>query len=115
MRGAGKFDKRVNVLEKNEAERDEYGQPTDRWEVRFQRWADIATAGGREFRQNEQTQAEVSHKIFLRSDSQTRNMTPKHRIEYRGRTFELTKAVDLDEDHMEISCDCKEVLACQSL
>lgn len=115
MRGAGKFDKRVSILEKNEATLNEYGHAVDNWEFKFKRWADFATAGGREFQQQDQTQSEVTHKIFLRSDTQTRRLTSKHRIQFKQRTFELTKAVDIDEDRMEVGCDCKEIVEWQPL
>lgn len=112
MRGAGKFDKRVSILEKNEDadQLNEYGHFPNVWAVKFQRWANFETAGGREFQQQDQVQAEVTHRIILRSDSGTRTITPKHRVQFKNRIFELTKAVDVNEGLMEVALDCKELV-----
>ena len=110
MRGAGKFDKRVSVLEKTEEEQNEYGHFPENWRVAFSRWAEFQTAGGKEFRQQEQVQAEVSHRIVLRSDNQTRGITPKHRIGFNDRVFEITKSVDVNEGLQEVAVECKEVI-----
>lgn len=115
MKGAGKFNKRVDILQKREDSLNEYGHATDNWVVQFSRWAAIETGGGREFGMQDQQQADVSHKVTLRSDSATRQITPKHRIRLKDRTLELTKAVDVNEGLMEVSCDCKEVVACRTI
>lgn len=110
MRGAGKFNRRIAVLEKVEEAQNEYGHFEDNWRVAFRRWAEFQTAGGKEFQQQDQTQAEVSHRLVLRSDRQTRGITPKYRIQFQSRIFEVTKAVDVNEGLMEVSVDCKEVV-----
>ena len=105
---AGEYDQRVTIC-KNVPTTNTAGQqvevPTD-W---VRRWASVHPVGGGERYGPQQVQADVTHRIRLRSDTQTRTITPEMWITLRdGRRLDIKRVVDLESKRIELEIECNE-------
>lgn len=62
---------------------------------------------GRELWRVQQTQAEVTHKLTLPYIS---GVTPKHRVDFRGRKFNISSVINIGERNKILELMCKEVV-----
>lgn len=68
-------------------------------------WASINPLSGRELFVAMQIQSMVSHKIKIRYRS---GITNKHRVEYKGRVYNILAVIDKQERHKELELMCEE-------
>ena len=71
-----------------------YGEIERTWATFKKRWANIRPLSGRERWAAQQVQANLSHEVLIRY---TKDVTPKMRISYNSRTFEIGTVINVDE------------------
>lgn len=87
---------------------DAYGAPTETWATYATRWAEVEPLSGREYFAAQQVASEVSHKIKLRHDSLTGSITPKMRISWDSRVFDINSVINAGERDREVELMCVE-------
>ncbi len=80
----------------------------DNWETYATRWAAFKTRGGSERFASDMIQAGQTHRVYLRSDSTTRAISPAMRLSYDDRVFNILAAVDEDEGRQWVVLDVVE-------
>ena len=93
---------RVTIERNDESATGSFGDRTPAWVTVATRWASVVPLRGREYLAAHQVQAEVTHRIFLRHDSVTSAVTPKHRLKIGARVFDVLSAVDIEERGREV-------------
>lgn len=101
---AGKLRHRVTIKTSASA-RDSHGGIVLTYSSARSRWAAIEPVGGTESREADAPQPEVTHRIRMRHGS---SITPKDRIEFDDRTFEVVNVLNVDERSIETICECQE-------
>ena len=101
---AGKLDKRVTIQETTEGQ-DVYGAVTDSWGTFATRWASIEPLNGKEYFQVAERNAEVNTRITMRYIS---GVTPKMRVLYDGRTYDIQSVISHRENKRETVLMCIE-------
>ena len=103
MSFAGRLRHRVQIQEASET-RDAYGGVTTTWTTVGTVYAAIVpmhqVGQGRERLEADRIQSEVTHRITTRFRG---DVTPKHRILFEGRVFELERVANVDERDRELS------------
>jgi SPP1 family predicted phage head-tail adaptor len=84
---------------------DAFGGPTQTWATYKETRGQIKPIRGREYFDNAAVQGEVTHKVTLRY---VKGVTPKMRIKYDGRTFEITSVINIEEANRVLELMCKE-------
>ena len=109
MRGGG-LRHLVSIQRVGSTSINSFGESSDSWSTLAQRHASIQPLTGRERFSAAQAQSDVSHKIGLRADSVTRSLTPKDRIAYGSRVFNIRAVLNKDERNREIEILATEVV-----
>ena len=78
------------------------GEPIKSWSTYATRWAAIEPLLGREYWAAQQVVAENSVRFRLRYDATTAAITPKMRVSYDGRLFDIQSVVNVREQNIEI-------------
>jgi SPP1 family predicted phage head-tail adaptor len=103
---AGKYDQRVSVC-KNEPTTNTDGQKVASETVWIQRWASVEPISGRERLIAQQTQADVTYRVRVRYDRQTKTITPTYHLKLRdGTVLNITRAFDVEMRKTEIEMEC---------
>jgi SPP1 family predicted phage head-tail adaptor len=103
---AGQYDHRVTVW-KNVPTPNPDGQQVEVPTEFITRWARVKPVAGRERFLAQQTQADTTHRVRVRSDGQTRTITPAMWITLRdGTRLDITRAFDVDMRRVEIEMEC---------
>lgn len=99
---AGLLPKRVTIQNPSTA-RNSFGEEDVTWATFATVWASIEPLRGVEQIQVQQVQGSVSHKITMRWIS---GLTPKMRILFKNRIFEIESIVNVQErnEKLELSC-----------
>jgi SPP1 family predicted phage head-tail adaptor len=98
---------RITIFSVDSAAQDAAGQPADVETELATQWASIEPLTGRESWLLPQVVGEVSHKITTRYVA---GVTPKHRIRYGSREFDIVVARNLEERGIQL-----EILASESV
>lgn len=112
---AGKYRTRVQIRRlKSSLTPDAAGQINEttaaNWETYIKRWAEIITKGSREFLVGDQQNAQITHLVRVRSDSDTRAALTGMRLEFDGRILSIAEPPrDRDEQRIEVEFACVEV------
>jgi len=101
---AGPLRKRVAIEQATETQ-DSQNEPIVTWTVYKYRWASIEPVRGNERYLSQEKLASVTHKIRIRY---TEGVTPKMRINWAGRLFEIESIVDPFERHRDMQLMCTE-------
>lgn len=82
---------------------DTFGEPDKTWSTYATRWARIEPVTGREYYSVKAINATISHKMTIRNTS---GLTPKMRIVYGSRTFQIVSVANIGERDrfMELMC-----------
>lgn len=105
----GEYDQRV-TLYRDSPTANEDGQLVEAGAAICQRWAQVRPFGGGEKHANQQQQADVTHKVKLRSDRMTRQITPRDWLLLRdGTRLDIERAYDEDLRKVQIVMECKQV------
>jgi len=86
----------------------EYGQPDSYTEI-AERDAAIYPVRGAERWQALKDQSETTHRVNIRYDALLAAVAPEYRIRFKGRVFEITSILNVDELNRELQMMCKEV------
>lgn len=105
---AGKFRDQVRILELKEV-RMPGGRYQKDWEEFLKVRAKVIPLSGTERFQAQQIQAELTHRVEMRYHE---GIKPQMRVEYKGRTFEITQPpINLEERDRELHLVCAEVIS----
>ncbi len=106
--GAGQYDKRVTVW-KNVPTTNDDGQRVQTPVEFIERWARIMPITGTERFIAQQTKADITHRVRMRSDSQTRTITAKMWITMRdGTRLDIKRVFDVDVRKVELELECNQ-------
>ncbi len=98
---------RVTIQQVSES-RDAHGGVVESWSTFAVVWANIAPISGREYLAVKQTQAEVTHRIRMRY---LYGITPKMRILYGDRIFDINSISNLQERGHEMEIMATEAVS----
>jgi SPP1 family predicted phage head-tail adaptor len=87
---------------------DSYGQPKESWATYAVRDAEIIPATGNEYYTSQQIYSEKTIRFRLRYDNTVRQVTPKMRISYDSRTFDIESVINVKELNRDIDIICTE-------
>ena len=105
MINAGKLRERVTVQQASES-RSAMGEVVQSWSTFAERWASVEGLSSREFLNQGQIDASVSHRVLMRYlDGVSQNM----RIQWRGRTLEIISILE-HENRSEHEILCQEAI-----
>lgn len=98
----GSMNKRVQVQSVTET-RDAAGGVTQTWSTDRTVWAAISPLTGREYLNAQQVQSSVTAKVVMRYFA---GLTPKHRLLFGSRVFEIAAVINPDEanEMYELMC-----------
>ena len=104
----GQYDQRVAV-HRDAPTTNADGQLVEAGAAIMRRWAKVAPYGGGEREANQQQQADVTHRVFMRSDRETRAITPKDWLVLRdGTRLDITRVYDEDLRRVQIVMECNQ-------
>lgn len=103
---AGKLNRCI-AIQTSSAIRDSYGAETLAWTAFATAWARITPTGGSERYINRQIVAEATHEIAIRYVA---GVTPKMRVLYGSRVFDILQVHNLDEKNVELRLICRELV-----
>ena len=104
---AGQLRQRVTI-QKDTPTQDVYGQPVASWGTHLTRWASVEPLTGREAFTAAQMQSTVTTRIRVRWSS-GHGITPKMRVSWDGRLFEIDSVVEVGSGREELHLMCTEV------
>jgi SPP1 family predicted phage head-tail adaptor len=103
---AGKLRRRIQI-QANTVTQSDLGQPVDSFATVATRWASIVPASGQAFAATDQVRNDTTHKVILRYYP---GLTPRHRIVYGSRVFNILSVLDEEEMHVQHTLLVQEVL-----
>lgn len=107
--GAGKYRTRVVVEQPTNVVGD-YNDPQVTWATYIARWSELDTGSGREFVRAQQVIPELTAVVRMRSDTETRAITPRMRIKYGSRYLNIAAAYEESEMRQEVVLWATEVV-----
>ena len=104
----GEYDQRVTVHRDSPGTNAD-GQRVEAGAALMRRWAKVEPYGGNEREGNQQQHADVTHRVYMRSDRETRAITPKDWLVLRdGTRLDITRTYDRDLRRVEIVMECNQ-------
>lgn len=104
---AGLLRKRLTIQKPSQAQ-DGYGQTLDTWTDVATVWGEIVPVSGREMIAANAMQESKTHAITIRYIA---GITPKMRIKYGTRLFDIQSVLDENERHRTLNLSCVEGLS----
>lgn len=105
---AGEYDQRVTIW-KNVPTVNDDGQKVEAAVEYIKRWAAIRPISGQERFLAQQTQADVTHRVRLRSDSQSREITAQYWLTLRdGTRLDIKRVFDVELQQIELELECNQ-------
>lgn len=89
---------------------DAAGGPTGTWSNFITRWAAVVPLNGSEYFAAQQLAVDVNVRIRLRFDTLAATISPKHRVLWGSRTFDIMTVINPQERNKEIVLMCQEAL-----
>lgn len=105
--GAGELDQRVRIVQATAA-RDRIGGLVETWATLATVWAKVEPLSAREAYYRAQVNAGATWRVVMRFRS---DVTPRQRIAWNGRTFEIRGVTDPDNRRRMIELACDEIVA----
>ena len=103
---AARLNKRVQIQTVSSS-KDTHGTEIQTYTTTNTVWAGIKPVSGNEKYINQQIVAEVTHSIIIRYLS---GVTPKMRILFGTRVFDILNVLNLDEKNVEMNLLCRELV-----
>lgn len=105
----GRLDKRITI-QRRSATKDAYGQEVNQWVDIASVWANVKPIGGRERMRSMVVESTLTHTVMVRYNDALMPPTQADawRIMYGTRMFNITAAMDVEEDRHWIVFDCTE-------
>lgn len=100
----GKLRHRVTIEQVTEAQ-DTDGSVIETWSAFAIGQASIEPISGREYFAAQSTQADVTHRVSLRY---LPGITPKMRVTFGSRVFDILSVINVDERNRELQLMCRE-------
>ena len=100
----GKLQRRITIQEYVTA-RDSFGAEVPTWVDVATVWASVTPVSGKEYFASAQVNAEATTKITMRYLA---GITPKMRVVFEARTFEIISLLNFEERNIELNLMCKE-------
>ena len=104
---AADYKTRVTIEQATESV-NEMSEYTQTWAEYCARWANVAPFSGYEFQAAMATTPNLRSLVKLRSDTETRQITPKMRITISGRTLNISAVYDEVQGHRQVALHCIE-------
>lgn len=101
---AGWLNKRISIEQPVRTQND-YGEYVETWSEVRKVWASIEPLRGEEYIASKTMQAGVDHRIRMRYQA---DLTPKQRIKYGNRIFEIESVIHVREAKVETQAMCRE-------
>lgn len=101
---SGRLRHRITIQEPVESS-DGMGGVTTTWNTFATIWANIRPLRGREYIAAQQTQSGITHKIEIRY---LENLTPKKRVKWNSRYFDIESVLDVFERNKQMDLMCVE-------
>lgn len=87
---------------------DTSGGPTGTWSNFITRYASVVPLNGVEFFTAQQLTVNINIRVRLRYDSQAATITPKHRVLWGSRIFDVQTVINQMESNRQIILMCQE-------
>jgi len=107
MPEAGRYRARI-VIERATEARDTFGEADPTWATFATRWAAILPQSGREFTAAKALYPELTHLVETRWVA---GVTPKMRVRYGTRRFDIVAVMNQEERSVEMTLACRELVA----
>lgn len=105
---AGQYDQQVRVW-KNTPTTNTDGQRVEGPTLWITRWARVTPVNAGERIVAQQMQADITHRVRIRSDTQTRQLTPAMWLKLAdGTRLDIVRAYDVDLRRVELELECKQ-------
>ena len=105
---AGEYDTRVTVC-KNEPTTNTDGQQVASETEWIRRWAKVIPTSGTERILAQQTQADVTYRVRMRRDTQTKTISPDMHLKLRdGTVLNIKRVFDVEMRKVEVELECNE-------
>jgi len=105
---AGEYDHRVTVC-KNVPTTNTDGQQVAAESEWIRRWCKVMPLSGRERMLAQQTQADITYRVRMRNDTQTRTITPLMHLKLMdGTVLNIKRVFDVDVRKVELELECNE-------
>ncbi len=101
---AGRLNQKITIEQVTES-RTGSGAVQETWNAFATVWASVEPLNGREYFQAQQETATVTTRIRIRYLA---GVTPKMRVNYDNRIFDIESVIDVNERHRELVLMCKE-------
>lgn len=85
------------VVQSTSVTLDASGAPEDTWSAVGTRWAQVEPLTGREAFEARSLHSDVDHRITMRYDATVGAATPKHRLLWGSRAFDILSVVNVGE------------------
>ena len=85
-----------------------YGEPVESWATYATRRAAIMPLRGKEYFAAKQTESDITVQFLMRYDATAGATSPKHRILWGTRVFDIESVINVDELNKEIIIVAKE-------
>ena len=103
----GKLRHRI-AIEQGAETQDTDGSLIETWSTYATTQGSIEPVSGREYFDAQTTQADVTHRIYLRYIA---GVIPKMRVKYGARIFDILSVINTRERKVELQLMCREILA----
>ena len=105
---AGEYDQRVTVC-KNDPTTNPDGQQVPAEDEWIRRWASVLPVSGRERLLAQQTQADITYRVRMRYDTQTKTIMPQWHLKLRdGTVLNIKRVFDVEMRKTEIELECNQ-------
>ena len=106
---AGDYDQRIAVCKNEPTTDDADGQQVPSETVWIRRWAKVIPVSGTERLLAQQTQADVTYRVRMRRDTQTKTIDPTYHLKLRdGTVLNIKRVSDVEVRHVEIEQECNQ-------
>jgi len=98
---SGKLRRRITIESASEAQ-DTFGEADKTWSSYAVVWASVETLQGKEYFSAQAIHADLQYRFRLRYSATTAAITPKMRVSWNSRTFDIHSIRSIDERNREI-------------
>ena len=108
MLAAGKFDKRIRIDQPVEVRGADYADVQRTWSEVATVWAAVEPLNGRELERFRELGSDLSVRVRIRYSATVAGVSPKMRVVYGARTFEIGTVINPLEAGVELHLICSE-------
>ena len=105
---AGKLNKRI-AIQYTGSTQDEFGAQVLTWSTLCNPWASVEPLQGREYFSAKQTISDVDTRFVVRFSTETSAVTPKMRVVYDTKNYDIESVINIDNKDKEMQLVCRKV------